>query len=185
MKILFTASVLQRDELLTYYDRIINFLKKAEHEVNSAHIFDISLEEIYKQSRDESTDYLNSFQKWITENDLIITETSFPSTLNIGYQIFMALQRNKPVIALYKKGRMSNFFSAVNSDKLVYEEYTDENLESVLKDCLDFIDTKSDARFNFYLPSKAVAYIDKESKEKRLSRSAVLRQIIAEKMDPH
>ena len=101
------------------------------------------------------------------------------TTLNIGFQIAYALQKNKSVVAMYKDDRKSSFFRGLTSDKLIYESYTNENLESVVSDCLDFIDKKSDIRFNFYLPSNQIDYLDSVGESKNLSRSAILREIIS------
>lgn len=179
MKILFTASVLQREELIDQYKRIIKALENAGHEIVGDHIFNISLKDIYSQSKEDSADYFNKLKTWILECDVLFAEVSWPSTLNIGFQIAYALQKNKSVVAMYKDDRKSSFFRGLTSDKLIYESYTDENLESVVKDCLDFIDAKSDIRFNFYLPSNQIDYLDSVGESKNLSRSAILREIIS------
>lgn len=182
MKVLFTGSILQRQELLSYYQRIYKFLKDKGFQVLDNKILDISLNRIYDLSEEGKIKYLEDFNKWILEADLVIAEVSFPSTINIGYEVSLALQRNKPVICLYYQGRSSTVFPYINPDKLFYEEYNDKNLENVLKEALEYVDTKSDVRFNFFLPAKAVAFIDSISKRENISRSAVLRQIISEKM---
>lgn len=179
MKILFTASVLQREELINDYKRIIKALEKQGHDIVGDHIFNISLDDIYSQSKEESADYFNKLKTWILDCDVVFAEVSWPSTLNIGFQIAYALQKNKSVIALYKDDRKSSFFRALTSDKLIYESYTDENLESVVSDCLDFIDKKSDIRFNFYLPTNQIDYLDSLGESRKLSRSAILREIIS------
>lgn len=183
MKILFTASVLQRNKLLSDYRRIVKVLIKSGHVVISDHIFNIELDDIYKQSKEDSTEYFNKLKTWIQECDVVVAEVSWPSTINIGFQISYALQKNKSVIALYKNNQDSSFFKALSSDKLIYESYNEENIESVICDCLDFVETKSDVRFNFYLPSNQIEFLDNIGKERGLSRSAVLRQLISEKMD--
>lgn len=179
MKILFTASVLQRDQLLDEYKRIINALQKSGNDVVKSHILDIELKDIYSQTIEESHEYFNNLRSWILESDVIVAEASWPSTINIGFEIAYALQKNKSVIVLYKGDRKSTFFRALTSDKLIYESYTNENLESVVSDCLDFIDKKSDIRFNFYLPSNQIDYLDSVGESKNLSRSAILREIIS------
>lgn len=183
MKILFTASILQRKDLLSDYHSIVKLLEKSGHYVISDHIFNIDLDDIYKQTKEESAAYFSRLKNWIQESDIIVAEVSWPSTINIGFQISYALQRNKSVIALYKNNQDSTFFKALSSDKLIYESYTTENLESVIDDCLSYVDTKSDVRFNFYLPSNQIEFLDNLGKDKKLSRSAVLRQVISEKMD--
>lgn len=179
MNILFTSSVLQREELIDDYKRIIKALEKRGHKIVGDHIFNVKLNGIYNQSKEESAEYFNKLRSWIIESDVVFAKVSWPSTINIGFQIAYALQKNKSVVALYKEDRKSSFFKALTSDKLIYESYTDENLESVVDDCLEFVDTKSDIRFNFYLPANQIDYLDSIGKDKKLSRSAILREIIA------
>jgi hypothetical protein len=75
------------------------------------------------------------------------------------------------------------FFGGIENEKLLVCEYTPETIDTVIKNAFEFIDTKSDIRFNFYLPSNQIEFLDTIGKNKKLSRSAVLRQIISEKMD--
>lgn len=184
MKVLFIASILYRDNLFKEYERIVDCLKINGHEVLGDQALTITLDEIYKQTPEEKTSYLNLFKKQVSDCNVMCVEATFPSTMNIGFQVAYALQKNKPVIVLYKKNKYhSTLFDVLESDKLFYEEYTDQNLEVVLKNGLDFVDKKSDSRFNFYLPSNQVDYIDEVSKKDNLSRSAALRKVIAGAME--
>lgn len=183
MKVLFIASILFRGGLEREYSRIVSHIKSLGHEVIGSEALTITMDKIYSQTKEEKQDYLNVFKKQVSECDVVVAEVTFPSTVNIGFEVAYVLQRNKPVIALYKKDKYySTILDVLETDKLVYEEYTDNNLESILKNGLDFVDKKSDTRFNFYLPSDQVEYIDEVSKKEGLTRSAALRKIIAKDM---
>jgi hypothetical protein len=110
----------------------------------------------------------------------MVTEASFPSTMNVGHEISLGLERGKVVIVLYEKGHTPALFYGLNSDKLMLVEYTRDNLEEVLLDAVTFARENTDARFNFFIAPRHIAYLDWVAKTRRIPRSVYLRQLIEE-----
>lgn len=182
MKVFFQASILHKKDREADYQRIFDCLKENGHEV-LGELMTIDSDIVKGRKKDERENYVKRFKGTILDCDVVVAEMTYPSTMHMGFKVCYALQRNKPVIVLHRKSEYPlSFFDVIGSDKLVYEEYADNNLEEILRNALDYIDKKSDSRFNFYLPSNQMDYVDRISKEEDLSRSATLRKIISETM---
>lgn len=182
MRIYFTASVLQKDIYGDNYDRIVAYLESKGHEIIHEHITARSLASIDKLSEDDNKQHYKKVQKWISDCDLIVAEVSFPSTLNVGHEITIALDKGKTVVALYSQGKVSTFFQAIKSDKLIYQEYTKDTLESILEEGLEYAQGNADTRFNFIVPRSILDYLDWVSQHKNLPRSVYLRNLIEQDM---
>src|SRR3989344_4817228 len=137
MTIYFTASILQKDEFGKYYSQIVGFLESLGHKVIHEHVTQKSLKNLDDISEEQNEKYFQQVQKWVSDSDIVVAEVSFPSTLNIGHQVAISLERGKPVICLYHKGRVSQFFEAIKSDKFIYAEYTLDTLKDVLEESLE------------------------------------------------
>lgn len=178
MKIYFQASILDKDRSEVVYKRIISFLKDSGHVVLGETLF-LSIDDIKSRTKSDRDNYWKSFKKNLFEADIVCMELTYPSTLHMGLKLAYAIAKNKPVIGIYKKNEYpDSFLDVLETDKFIYQEYNDENLETVLQSALDFVDKKSDTRFNFYLPSEQMDYLDSVSKDKSITRTAVLRRII-------
>src|SRR5438105_3455468 len=105
MKIYFNSSIKQEKEQNDIFQRITSFLKRKNHEI------------LPKSFSEE--EQINSIQ----ECDLAIIEGSCPSTIQIGLEIAMILERGKPVIFLYKEGMSPLFINTISSIKLIKSEY--------------------------------------------------------------
>lgn len=182
MKIYFSAAVIFNTERGKFYERIVKSLESSGHKVISYGVTGKSISKINGQTEDELVDHYKKVVKWITESDLVVVEASFPSTLHIGHEIGLALDKGKPVVILYEKGAKPFFLSGNESDKLLLTEYTDSNLEKVVEDVIDYAAEQADTRFNFFVSPSIVNYLDWVSKSKRLPRAVYLRKLIEEDM---
>lgn len=183
MKVYFTASISQQVSYSSYYDRIIQALEKLGHSVQHQHITGKSMDNLKVQTDEEHHEHYKRVLKWISNADVTVVEASFPSTLNIGHEISLALERGKPVIVLYKKGQKSYFLDASESDKLIALEYDDVNLEELVSEGLDYAKDQADTRFNFFISPRHVSYLDWIAKTKRVPRSVYLRGLIKTDME--
>jgi len=136
--IYFTAAISRKAEFGKYYQQIIEALKSENHQVVHEHISNKNLSDIQKQSKQEKTGYYQKFLSMMDEADIVVAEVSFPATINIGYEISLALERNKPVIGLYRQGLEMYFLEGNTSDNFILEEYDDESLEIVIKNALRY-----------------------------------------------
>jgi len=179
MKIYFTAAISQVEEFGTYYTRIIKALEQnSTNSVQYDHVTETSFTQIKDQNHDAFVEFYKKAVRWITQSDIVVVEASFPSTLNIGHEITLALEKGKPVIMFYKKGFETFFLSGLNSEKLFLIEYNDNNLEQLVKDTLDYAKDQSDTRFNFFISPSLSHYLDWISQHKKIPRSVYLRQLI-------
>lgn len=183
MKIYFSASILQKKEFGGYYTRIVDALREAGHQVEADHILKAELTSIKAQSEHEFKNYYKQAVNRINSADIVVVEASFPSTLNIGHEITLALEKGKPVVVLYKVGYSSLFMSGMESDRLLFVEYTDDDLEETVISGIDFAKDQADTRFNFFISPGHATYLDWISQHRRVPRSVYLRNLIKRDME--
>lgn len=182
MKIFFTASILQKDQYGPYYKQIVSLLVKKGHRVIHEHVTKTNLAFVDKQTPTQNAQYYHEIQKLISSADFVVAEVTFPSTLNIGHEVTLALSKGKPVICLYLEGKSSYFFNGIKDDKLVYEEYNPKTLESVLTNCLERIEGISNTRFNFFISPEIEHYLDWVSQTRKTPRAVFLRSLLEKAM---
>lgn len=182
MKVYFTASVFQQEQYKDYYLQIVSILMKLGHKVIHEHVTKTDMSFVNSQTVKQNREYYQTVQKGISNADILVAEVSFPSTLNIGHEITLALSKGKPVICLYLKGKVSAFFNGIKNDKLLYEEYTPETLEKVLVESLEHLSENTDTRFNFYISPEIENYLDWVSQTKKLPRAVFLRNLLEKAM---
>jgi hypothetical protein len=119
--------------------------------------------------------------KCLNKADVLIMEVSAHS-MSMGYLLSQALEMSKPVIALYKKGYEPVFIKGIVNSKLLIIEYDKDNVEEVINKALDKADSIIDVRFNFFVNSKILSYLDWVSDKKMLPRSVFLRNLIEKEM---
>ncbi len=177
MKVYFSAAIAQKEKFGKAYEEIVATIKELGHEVYQD-TTEVSLEEAINKSDDERVDYYKKVLKWIAKADMVVFEVSFPSTLHIGHEISLALDKGKPVIALYQKGFEPSFFLGKEDDKLFWSIYEPGNLKKDIKFLLETASQSSDTRFNFFISPKQVQFLDWVAQSKRIPRSVYLRQLI-------
>lgn len=182
MKIYFTGSLHNRDIDKILYTRIVDYVKKLGHEVKYDHILSSEIVNLDKQTASDRITYYDKLNKWISSSDLVLCEVSYPSTINIGHEVSLALGKGKPVIALYQRGRAPGVLQGLTSERFVLVEYTDDDLERVVNYALEDAGSQVDVRFNFFISPQIGTYLDWVSKKKRLPRAVYLRKLIEEDM---
>ena len=124
--------------------------------------------------------YLESVNS-VKKADIVVMEVSGHS-MSMGYLISKALEMNKPVIALHKKECTPNFIKGIGDPKLIISEYVEEDVEKVISESLKKATGLIDVRFNFFVNSKILNYLDWVSQKKMLPRSVFLRNLIEHEM---
>lgn len=180
MKVFFSAATAQKEELEQSCARIVVVLKEMGHEIVKDTTADFSV--IVSKSVKERTDYYKKVIKWIARSDVVVIEASYPSTLDIGHEITIALEKGKQVLGLYQDGYEPSFLLGLQDEKLIWVKYSNASLVDDLKYALDLISEKIDTRFNFFISPKIGAYLDWVSKKKRAPRAVYLRRLIEEDM---
>lgn len=183
MKIYFTASIMQKPKFGRQYQAIVKALEELGHEVIHEHVTKGTLAQLEDRSGARRGAYFQQLIKWILEADLVVAEASFPSTLDIGNEISLSLDRGKPVVVLYQQGHESNLLPGMESDQLSLVEYEEGRLTQTLESALDFAKDQADTRFNFFISSRQANYLDWMAKSSRIPRSVYLRNLIKRDME--
>lgn len=182
MRIYFSAAIYLKEKYGKNYEKIIQVLELIGHNVEHSHITEHSLEYVFSQSDNELKEYYRMFAERVRNSDIVVIEASFPSSVNIGHEITLALTKGKPVIVLYQNNLKPSMLVSIENDNLICVEYSLENLKNVLENALDYISGQMDVRFNLFLSSKMSQYLDKISQEEKVSKSHFIRSLIRKHM---
>ncbi|NMB57249.1 hypothetical protein GYA19_04945 [Candidatus Beckwithbacteria bacterium] len=185
MKIYFVASLAQSEEFKEIYKRIKVILKKNAQKILGVWFDNQVLFRETLTSKWNSTYCQKIYKEEIKElnqADIVVIEISYPSSVNVGHILSLAIEKGKPVVALYKQDRFPIFLQGLVSERLFLLPYTDYDLEQVLKDGLKDAQEKSDVRFNFFVSPQIVAYLNWVAREKKMPRAVYLRRLIEEDM---
>jgi hypothetical protein len=181
MKVYFSGALYQKDKLIEHYKRIIDVLKK-----NDCDVFEDTIKSNYQEAMamtdDERVENYKNIVKWIDKADFSVIEGSFPSTLHIGHEITLTLEKNKPVVVLYKKGAEPTVFKGLKDDRIIWVEYNDKDLVVELEKALDEAKKNIDVRFNFFVSPKILNYLDWIAQKRMIPRSVFLRNLIEREM---
>ncbi|OGV91825.1 hypothetical protein A3A66_02560 [Microgenomates group bacterium RIFCSPLOWO2_01_FULL_46_13] len=183
MKVYFTAAISALSQYGDNYKKIVSSLEDLGHTVIADHILKKSLTQVlYQEKPEEHEAYYKSMIKNISSSDLLVAEVSFPSTVHVGHELTLALEKDKPVLALFIKGKRPVLFWGITSDKFYATEYELGDLKKTLKDAIEYLTEQMDTRFNFFISPKIATYLDWIAKKKRLPRAVYLRRLIEEDM---
>lgn len=180
MKVYFVASIRGKTRFLENYKQIVGFLQAKGFDIIE-NTLKPTEKEVYALSDRGKIDYYRKVLRWLSQVDLVVAEASF-SSLGVGHEISLALEKNKPVIVLYETGQAPHFLQGIQSDRLIVVKYDLSDLSDVLLRALDRASAQTETRFNFFLPRKLIVYLDWISKKKRLPRAVYLRQLIRSEM---
>lgn len=148
----------------------------------------LSSEEFKKNNPEahlQITNYLPKNKHQISEPencDGAIIEASYPSNINIGFEIGTLLSQSKPVILIYKEGKTPEFITNPHYSKLISSEYNERNLEKILDWCFEELNELSSKRFTFYISKDIEKFIEDVSKEEEISKSEYIRNLIEKEM---
>ena len=181
MKIYFSASRLYREQYKENYSKIVKVLESSGCTVldNSRHNPSPSG---YEMPVEDKKKLYESMILNMDKSDFCVFEASYPSTIHIGHEISLALERNKPVIVLYTKDHEPILFKGIQGKKIIWLEYNDQNIEKVLNDAIEDSKKNMDVRFNFFVSPKNLTYLDWVAQTKKVPRSVFLRDLIDREM---
>ena len=177
MKVFFTASVSEKERYIDNYKTIIDHLHRHNHEVIYEHILNHTEESIRNLSREKRVEFLIKMENWIKSSNFVIAETSHPS-VSVGYQIAIALRFAKPVLVLYSEGDPPSLLLYHTYDRLHTEKYNKNNVSTLIKEFIHYIEGKHDTRFTFFLPEELNAYLEDSAHKDKLTKSMYIRRLI-------
>lgn len=114
-----------------------------------------------QESVKSNINVFNNKIKDIDSIDVFVCEISNPS-FSLFFQIFEAINKGKPTIALYKKGSLpTEEWLTKKYDFFILKEYEKNNLETILEDFLKYASQKIlNSRFTLRLNKDLLNYID-------------------------
>jgi len=181
MKIYYTSSARGTKEFKEKYGKIFQTIEKLGHKHLDDLVLTIDKDVFYDGTHKDQTELYEQTIKFIKKSDIVVLEVTVPS-FSMGYVLHKALEMNKPVIALYQPGNPPFFAQGIENDKLQVIEYSDSDIETTLKDAIEYAQGKADVRFNFFISPAIGSYLDWISKVKKIPRSVFLRGLIEKDM---
>lgn len=177
LKFYFTASIAQKEKYIKNYKKIVEIVKKEGHDIVADHILNVSEREVDHASREDRLKFHQKLEKWIYSSDALIADTSFPS-IGVGYEISLALRVGKPILVLYSEATPPSLLAHHSSEKIICEKYTLQRLPSIIEDFINYVNSKADLRFTFFITPKIASYLDKITKKDKIPKSVYLRKLI-------
>lgn len=181
MKIYFLGSIRGREKYQKNYEKIIESLKELGHTVIE-NTLKPSANYVYGLSDEEKIEFYKQVLKNIGRADMMVAEGSF-SSMGVGYEISLALEKGKPVVVLYEEGFAPHFLEGIDSDKLEIAKYELNEIKSILKNTIEYVSGQMDVRFNFFVSPTIVNYLDWISKKRKMPRAVYLRRLIEKDME--
>lgn len=177
MKVYFSGALYTQGDFQPRYKKIVNCLVDNGLEV----VEDTTttpFSKFQEKSEKEIVDNYKNVRKWIEKCDFAVFEASFPSTLSIGHEISLALERGRPVIVMYLEGRSPKFLLGYKNDMIIWVKYKDTDIAQSLTKALEGVKGKVNVRFNFFMPRSLIAYLDWVAKDIRINKSEYVRMLI-------
>ncbi|KKQ23135.1 MAG: Thymidylate kinase [Candidatus Roizmanbacteria bacterium GW2011_GWC2_37_13] len=133
LKVYFTASASHNGELIPYYKKILDFIKKQSVNIVSGE--QVTDKKLLNEDKKFTAEQIFSREQYnIGEADVIIAEASKPS-LGVGSEIVYALSLDKPVLVLVMAGyedKISPMVSGNPSENLYIEYYKKEGFQNIV-----------------------------------------------------
>uniref|UniRef100_A0A7V3J9T9 Ribbon-helix-helix protein CopG domain-containing protein n=1 Tax=candidate division CPR3 bacterium TaxID=2268181 RepID=A0A7V3J9T9_UNCC3 len=184
MKVFFHSSIFGKQFYKEHYKTIVKICEDSGHQVYADHMLKRNYTDTDRFTPKEHQRDFQKLTKQIKESDAVIVEGTYPS-IGTGHYMTIALNYLKPVLVLYQKDPHGVLVGDPNR-LLVLKKYSIEDRENLKKKIKEFLITARKKtlknRFNLMLDDEMVEYLDKKSKENRVSKADVVRQLVVEKL---
>lgn len=186
MKVYFSATITENNELKNSYKEIIETLKKQGHKVLEYGSDQIEPQNLLNRNEEEIKKVYKELDNFLKQADVYIAEISQPS-IGIGYEISQAISNRKPVLALNHKHK-SDFqpLATIEGNKSKYLQhatYTEGNLKNIVNDFLNTAKQKLDTKFILIIPAEIDRYLEWASDYKRMHKAQIVRNAIENYME--
>jgi len=164
------------------YKRIVDYILKLGYELITKHALVRKYEDVKKETPEETHLYVQKMQGWLQKADIVVVETT-TAGISIGFEIALAIQYGKQVIAIYKPDEDNKAFviCGMDIDRLQVLTYSYENLYKTLKLALDYASEQVETRFTMILPSDINAHLNQIARQ-GTNRSEYIRHLIRQDM---
>ncbi|WP_370574664.1 nucleoside 2-deoxyribosyltransferase [Methanomethylovorans sp.] len=129
MKVFFSGSIRGGRELLSVYQYLCTFIVSEGHEVLSEHVVDPQLEDIESSMTEQ--EIFTRDMDLLGHSACLIAEVTIPS-IGVGYEVCSAVQRNMPVLCLYRSGSHVSSMILGNRNVVVQGYSIREELDSIV-----------------------------------------------------
>lgn len=177
MKIVFIASLYDKEAHRFHYLSIVNLLEDLGHTVLSSHVTQYEIDHL-NQSYKTNAQFHQKVFRSLRSADAVVAEVTQQS-LGVGYTIAEALKQNAPVLALSSLETSPLAVFLENHSTLITHQYaTIRGLEKELPFLIKQLRPKRKKKFNVFLPAEMDAYLVKTAQEQNVSKSEYLRQLL-------
>lgn len=185
MKMYYNFSARGLKDYRKEYTAINDLLRKLGHNPTFSPDFSSNAEEnIYSCSEETLQNIYTEAITAINRADLIILEVSIHS-FSQGFLLNEALDKHKPVIALYHTSVKPAFSIGILSENLQVVEYNLQSLPDVLTEALKFAQEKIDIRFNMFLSPEVNNYIKWAAKKNHTQKANFIRSLVLKHKAEH
>jgi hypothetical protein len=165
------------------YKQIIQVILSHGWQLVTDHSLVRTVEQVERESLQESESYIKEMQTWIQRADIVIIEATVP-VLGTGYELSYAVQKGKPVIVLYRpqRGNTPHVIKGYDPEKIQVLPYTDESLTKTIESAVAYAQEQMDVRFHLLVSPKINAYLMWIAENKNIPRSSLIRSLLEENM---
>lgn len=182
MKVFFTTTPRFKKDNKEIVKNVFEISESIGCEHVSDYLLKVNIDDFYKSEKDNKPIYYEEIMRSLKKADVIIFEVSMAS-LGVGLLLEKALEMGKGVVALHQKDKYPFFLGGVKDEKLIIEEYNEDDLKKILKSACDYLSNQIDTRFNFFISPKIGNYLDWVAKKLKKPRAVYLRELIEKDME--
>ena len=185
MNIFLTAPLRGKSKYGEYYKKIYSILNAEGYKVEADHILDHDVHTVHAWDPEYRFDYYLSVIEKIKLCDVFIAELSI-STINVVYEICIALELKKNTIVLYIGDQEPKFIDEIDlgltEERFQVIQYNSSNLKKRLNSAINYAKKSINQRFTLLLPTGILNYLEKVSKSQSIPRAVYIRQLIEKEM---
>jgi len=184
MKIYYSASNDVDPKTKEFYKNTVDFLQNEGFEVVHCLLLDGGKKKL--KSEGEFSNIYNNVLKRIDEAEVFFADISSPSG-GVGYQISHAVYQRKPIIVTYLESKESNpsvIIRGIKSKNVMIVNYkSSEDLFKKLPPILNEALKMVKVRFNLVMPNDYYSFIERASKEAKMSKTEYVLSLIKGEKD--
>lgn len=180
MQVYFLGAISGLDKYRNHYEAIVATLIDQGHNVIADHVLDREPGASKNYPIKDDDVYYRLVEFRIQTADLMVVELSHP-TINIGYEIFMAIQSELLILVLRDDSLTSRPMPLLTGNpkgRIVSLEYNLDNLSSVVKEGINSVQSIKPQVFSFTITPQIGKYINWVMSHEKMSRSTFIRSLL-------
>lgn len=178
MKIFYTASYWGKREYQKFYDLVGKAIEATGVEVVSTekgNYLDLLSPTEKEELSDKRLVHYEAIRRGIRQADAVVIEIS-NEDFQLGHEATLAIQAKKHVLCLslhedFGKKINSRYFHGAKYNKMTVEQQVEEFVAQAKRE-------KLNQRFNLFLSSAQVEWLENESNQRNVGKSELLRELI-------